>query len=280
MKKTYSIVFAALLLGACSKSEDPLNNKFGFADFPDNATKVILLEDFTGAQCNNCPKAAERARRFHAIKPKNIVVVAIHATPFAIPQAPDYPADFRTDLGADLYDFFVPPEKGIPQGLIDRADYPTKTAKHFDDWDNAFRNRLEVQGKLEMNGELSYDEDGKVFDIQVNLVATENIDAEDLHLCAFLVEDGIVAPQRMPDYSRNADYVHDHVLRAGFNGTFGTKIGDGKLASGEVYSTDLSVSKNPGNKSPDWNVDNCSAVVFVYDRTTFEVHQAFHLHKD
>lgn len=272
------LLFGALSLAlmGCDKVDDPLKDDFGFADFPENATKVILLEEFTGVSCNNCPTAAKRAEGYVQSRPDNIVVVGVHAGGFSVPDA-QHPADFRTDDGKDLFDFFQP--IGVPSGLFDRVDYPTSHSKLLFDWDDTFNSRLAVEGNIEIGSTLSYDATTEEFKISINLAAVSSITATELHLSAYLVEDGIISPQTQPDNSIKDDYEHNHVLRAAFGdaGVFGTKIG--ALAEGQVLSRTFTVKKDKYNKQPYWDPNNCSAIVFVYDKDTYLVQQAYHVYQ-
>ena len=74
----------------------------------------------------------------------------------------------------------------------------------------------------------------------------------------WIVEDGITAMQLMPDGDANADYVHNHVLRAAVNGAWGD---DFSLAEG---ATD---SRNYTGFALDeaWNVQRLRVVAFVYN---------------
>jgi hypothetical protein len=78
-----------------------------------------------------------------------------------------------------------------------------------------------------------------------------------------------VSPQRMPDYSRNPDYVHMFVFRKSFNGLWGdAAFANGDLP-GETWEEDLSIPLEP-----DWNVANCNIIAYVYNERTMEIMQA------
>ena len=72
----------------------------------------------------------------------------------------------------------------------------------------------------------------------------------------WLIEDGIVALQMMPDGSSNDDYVHNHVFRAAVNGTWGEDV---TVKEGEATNKQYTYTL-PEN----WNAENVSVVAFVY----------------
>ena len=101
----------------------------------------------------------------------------------------------------------------------------------------------------------------------------DDLSGRNLYWAAFLVEDGVVATQKMPDGSKNSNYVQNHVLRTGFNTAFGTPIDnfDGLPNSVSCDSRQIVLD-------PDWKWEECGIVLYVYDRDTYEVFQAIEVH--
>ncbi|MFN5378805.1 MAG: hypothetical protein ACK5BQ_08575, partial [Ignavibacteria bacterium] len=58
------------------------------------ALQNVLLEDYTGQLCGNCPEAAEIADRLYKVNGGRVIVTAIHAGIFAKKELPDYQYDF------------------------------------------------------------------------------------------------------------------------------------------------------------------------------------------
>ena len=56
--------------------------------------KKILLEDYTGHKCGNCPRAAEKAEELKEIYGDQLIPIAIHAGFFAS----DFGGNFTTDF--------------------------------------------------------------------------------------------------------------------------------------------------------------------------------------
>jgi hypothetical protein len=88
--------------------------------------------------------------------------------------------------------------------------------------------------------------------------------ASDVKICLYLAENGIISPQTMPDKSINNDYVHNHVFRGSFTGTYGKSI-------------DLSSGSNTFNENmvlpQDAVKENCEVIAFIYDGDTYEILQ-------
>ena len=94
--------------------------------------KKILLEDYTGHTCGNCPRAADTLLALEADYPGKLVPLALHVgSTFAAP-APGHlgsPStafldDYRTTAGEDYDAVFGASSFGLPAGMFSRKDYP------------------------------------------------------------------------------------------------------------------------------------------------------------
>lgn len=224
----------------------------------------VLLEDYTGHTCVNCPAAADVAKGIYEKNKSRVAVVAIHAGPFAKPEAPDYPADHRTEVGEALDALFRISRVGNPNGLVNRTRYNTKFVLGVTSWEAA-TNALLAQGpKLDLSLSHTY------FPEKRTIVAT--VDAtylqpgeNDYSLCVWITEDSIVGDQadnrRNPSHVK--DYVFEHMLRASMNGTFGDSL------TSEIKPIGSSIKKTVRYTIPEtatWSLDKCELVAFVIRR--------------
>ena len=95
------------------------------------ATKCVLIEDFTGQKCVNCPNAAEEAHKIQEMYGTNkVVVVSILAGFMGVPVAK---GGLMTDTGNEYADYWK--VEAYPSGLIDRKeglfDYPAWAAQTY-----------------------------------------------------------------------------------------------------------------------------------------------------
>ena len=120
----FSILFATVWM-ACDKIEEPFS-LINESDFPENPDDTlffvdsisvlhtqVLLEDFTGHLCVNCPEAAKLAHDLAEDLDHKLIIYAVHAGNFAEP-VPEtiFDTDFRTDVGESLntdYSIFANP---------------------------------------------------------------------------------------------------------------------------------------------------------------------------
>lgn len=226
----------------------------------------VLLEEFTGVKCNNCPAAAAEAKRLQTIFGKeNLILLSIHAGNLATTDA-DHPEAFNTSEGTELFNFFQ--LFGVPVGFVNRVDHSNGgIIKPSDTWRTLVPAQLEQQPVAEINlVEDSFNNGTRELTVNgtINVLDTVNGLPANTYLSMFLAEDGIISPQTMGDKTVNPTYEHNHVLRGSFNGTYGAPI---DLSSGSANFSESITLTNEMNKA------NCMAIAFVYDRDTYEILQ-------
>ena len=131
---SYRTISLCLLLAvfSCDYIDDPIQASIGPVDpceLPkmqfkgDSSFRKVLIEDFTGHRCNNCPLASDAIKAIEQNQAGAIVAVAMHAGPanFIDPDPPTYPTDFRTPEGDDLEEFFK--VTFLPAGMVSRTDF-------------------------------------------------------------------------------------------------------------------------------------------------------------
>lgn len=268
-----TIVIGTLLLVGCDRIEGPYlitdQDETSYVEFPalDVSTvyRKVLIEEFTGHRCQNCPTGHQKLEELHERFGDTLVPVGIHYGSLAAPNAVEgYPYDFRTEIGTAIgQDFAI---DGIPTAIINRGyaagGYsPVRWQSKIEAVD-----RSTPLAAIQLINE--YDAASSI--LTANAKVTMLVDCPNpLRLALYLVEDGIVKPQ-LNGTEYIADYVHNHVLRAGFNGIYGKLLnGDGILKVGTGYT----YAKKLNFKDSDWNPANCSVVAVLYDRTAGEVLQ-------
>ena len=101
MKKLYYIflMWAALgLMVACD--EVSVNDRLIYVE-PPQVSRAVLIEDYTGQYCVNCPRATEEIERLIEQYGDSIVIaVAIHSGPFG--KSKGEPSPLYTEVG-DMY---------------------------------------------------------------------------------------------------------------------------------------------------------------------------------
>ena len=262
------MVFAALAFFGCDIIEAPYviptNQENVTVEFPalDLSTvyRKVLIEEYTGHRCTNCPSAHLVLEDLHERFGDTLAIVGIHATSLAN-TSNRFPYNFHTPAGDALAeDFGI---NAIPAAIINREYQQGGWPK--DEWLQKINqvDRSQVRAAIQVINQ--YDADLK---LKVNTKVTMLEDNDHpLRLSVFLIEDGIVKPQ-MSNTTTIEDYTHNHVLRAALNGTYGQPYEDAMPRLTEfTYACSVSFAEH------DWNAANCTVVVFLYDVQSGEVMQ-------
>ena len=261
MKKLLVYCIASLLtmpiLGAC----DDIAEDDRYIDMdtvlPERA---VLIEDFTGQNCSNCPDAHAVIELLEQQYGAAVIPVSIHAGSFGVSvDRTSYPDDYvglmQPEGNVYNYRYDI---KSWPAGMVNRRG----GAMEHDKWAAAVRTELSTpaQANIEVEARLV---DGKIL-IDTEISPKADIDA---NLQLWVVEDGIKAFQRN-GRNRVPDYIHNNVFRAAVNGTWGEPA---KLQKG-IHLT-LSHSIAVRNSATEvWDTDRLKVVAFIYNGT--EVMQA------
>jgi len=274
------LLFTIFAFNACDKIEGPYKEEV--TSFPidttDTATsgeeplvRRVLLEDYTGFKCGNCPDAATKAKDLQALYQEKLIVLSIHAGFFANPssQGP-YTYDFRTQAGNDLDVFFGISAAGNPNGMVNRAGYPS--LNHIiapNSWADSVQQMLARTVEATIKITNTFDTTSKSLN---TIIKTTFINSQSsfYKLAVYLAEDSIVNYQK--DYTKTPsdipNFVHRHVLRGAINSTWGDLLNSDAIAANSSISKSYSFTVNTSYKPK-----QCSVVAILYNSATYEVLQ-------
>lgn len=247
MKKLiYPFLFLPLLISCDQVDKDDRYIKVDDIQ----VTRRVLLEEFTGQRCVNCPEAHAVIEKLEEQYGDDLVVVSIHAGSFGIkspyglmqPEGDDY----ANRWGINSY----------PAGVVDR----TGSVMTYDAWSAAIRSEAGKDTDLEVDLEASLSSDGKTIEITTKLYSSENIEGS---LQLWVVENGIKALQYDGDVTV-ADYTHNNVFRACVNGLWGQEVSLTANVGLQVENS-IEVFTDPTYAVANWNVDKLYIVGFVYN---------------
>lgn len=279
MKKTiYILAILGLVLGACDKIEEPYLKESGSTG-PDPApvekVRKIILEEFTGHLCINCPTATELAQ--DVLKPlfgDQLVLMSIHAGALSVPGNPPYDVDYRTAAGTAIFNFYNP--IGVPTALINRTPYENETTMTKDKWENAIQELIDLPPEAYIEIETEYNDATRELDLHIHTEFLQDLSFP-CNLSVFITESGMISAQKNTNEDIGAvpdilDYEHKHVLRQAVNGTWGELLAENPL-NGSTLTKDYSLTV-----SNSCNANNLSVIALVINANTYEVVQAEEIH--
>ena len=280
MKKYLFIISLISLNNSCDVVEGPYITD---SDSYVNPDKKVIIEDFTGHLCSNCPDAARELAAIEKVYPNQIIGIAIHvstsfARPYSSSSAPEFQYDFRTSWGEDWDANFDASNIGLPRGMVNRVGNESPTLSK-DEWATAVANELkkEIDFKIFISSNAS--SISVISDVQNNI-------SGNYHIVICLTESQIINWQK--DGALNIeDYEHNHVLR--------TVLADEALSSTTNYSAGQRIEKTIsydlidleqlnidysyqneqyGNgNAGEWNKSNMSIIAYIYNTATNEILQ-------
>jgi hypothetical protein len=266
-------VFAfAILVNSCDIIEPPYKEDNGNTPV-DTTAKVVLLEEYTGFLCGNCPAAGRIA---HAIKekyPDNVILLAVHAGALALP-TPKHKYNFISQVMKDLDGYFdIGYGLGTPNGLVDRALYNSATILPETEWEAAVVERMKKPASIKIDLTPSYNSTNKTISCSAKMKFLSEAPSS-YHLALYVVEDSIVQFQK--DYSKAPnvdieDYVHNNIIRDALTNTFGNPISDAVIKKDSEITLEYS-KVIPGGA--DWRPQWIRIVAIITDNNNnYEVIQ-------
>lgn len=230
------------------------------------AERAVLLEDFTGQMCLNCPDAHEVIGQLEEqYGSDKVIAVSIHCGSFGLPTA-------ITDFSSNTVGLMTAEGEAIlqaygiqsqPMGVINMG-----TPCKYDQWATKVRDAIQTVTNVTVSSQARYsatDRDGKdgyfgTIEIESKILSSETHQA---NIQYWIVEDGIVAMQRRGS-QMISDYVHDNVFRAQvFPGIKGESL---ELSANIEKNVTGSIGTR-WSAIEHWEVKNLSVVTIVSDKS-------------
>lgn len=269
----FKAILLITILSSCDIVEGPYAKKKGDTnDTTNQVLRKILVEDFTGHQCGNCPRAAEALKAIEELYPDQIIPLGIHVGFFAEPSSSgNYTADYRCETGNELDQYYGNSIAGLPNGLINRISFDSNPIVQYTDWSSKAAQLVSLPPDATIDLNPQYNAATRSLQVNADVDILTAL-SDSLHLAFYLSEDSIVSPQK--DYSLTPstilNYTHRHVLRGSMNGTWGLPLSAGtSFASGSTYASNATFTI-PAN----WNDNNLHVVAILFRAVSKDVIQA------
>lgn len=184
--------------------------------------KAVLLEEYTGKGCGNCPDGAAMAAQLKALRGERLQVVAIHAGHYAEPTGGADTFDLRTAYSDSL--LAQAGEYGYPQGTVDRVDMPDYgrgiMAMGRGYWTKAIKARSFDTATVNLWIGASLAADSRTLSVTVEGYYYRSAESRVNRLNVALLQNHIPGPQNQG----GDDYLHEHVLRDLLTGLWGDSL--------------------------------------------------------
>lgn len=282
MKSTYILMILGSLLGlllfSCTKLEEPFvtTKTTKIVDTIMNWDTVhpvrkVLLEDYTGHKCVNCPEAAEVAHGLEGLYGGKLILLAVHAGFNAVPSpSGDFTANYTTTAG-EVWNVDLGINSTNPQGLVDRKVFGSSIVLSKDAWGPSVSQiiGLPPDAFIVINNKFNSNTGSLNSTVYTKFI---NPKSGTVRLCLCIVEDSLVSPQKNNNPGIGPvpviyDYLFMHVLRGTINGTWG------EVLTTSVNTTHTYIDRVTFTLNSAWKPKNCWLYAFVFDDATKEIYQ-------
>jgi hypothetical protein len=288
MKKIFlSLITLLITVAACNKIDatdgvfnitSPVEVSPWDPDYAATVVQKIYMEKFTGHTCIFCPNGARTLKAIMEEDP-TVIATAIHCLSQANPGSPTgiFANNYKTPMGDVICnDFGI---NGLPKATINRMETGDLTTRGIapSGWRTflAGIDRNNVKAGIQLY--CTVNETQKEIEAKVEVTIIKEI-PNPVQICLILQQDSIISAQ-MDGSSSNIDtnYVHLHMLRAGFNGNYGTRLTPNGIVSAQTkYTTTFRLSYEnsfPYSNNIPLVIKHSSVVAYLIDMVTKEVIQ-------
>ena len=213
--------------------------------------KTVLIKDFTGARCVNCPAAAEYAHNLqHQLGEDHIFIMSVHAGYLAQPLG-QFP-DFLTDEGTAWYNN----HDSNPLFSVDHVALTDGNTLKVEQIDAPVAAALEEEQAFEIVVTPQFEVTTRQLQVGVQTLALENLDGQ-FSITVCLVEDHIIGWQTIPG-GVDKEYDFRNVFRGTLNGANGEEFEGLHVNANDSFHFSYSTEINA-----DYNADECYLMVYV-----------------
>ncbi len=208
MNRIGFILITVILIIGCTEIPPTLNRS---VDLSTNAARKVLVEEYTGVRCGNCPAGTALLQSLKEDLGDKLVVVSFHAGFFAKPY-PSSTQDFKTTETEALQSLLGEP-LGYPAATINRKIFDNDASRiiNASDWAIRIQQELEIPSPFMLENNLQVNLQTNQLNIQITATLLQDL-SQDAFLSVFVLEDNIVNAQATPDMIKD-DYLHRHILR-------------------------------------------------------------------
>ncbi len=240
---------AAWSLASCDKVDE--DDRLIYVA-PAEVSAHVLIEDFTGQSCINCPAASDViAELQETYGHENVIAVGLYSGPFGkSSKGIFYP--LTTETGDYYYE-----QRGIeaqPCGSINRGAASYNTAE----WATVVRDALQQTSPVSIECEASLNSETNNIAVDVTIGSSQEY--SDVKVNVWLIEDNVTSWQLMPGNKLENDYTHNHVFRTALTAVDGDAI---LLSPGSENKLSYSSSLSEVDTKGEWVAENLSIVAFV-----------------
>jgi hypothetical protein len=227
------------------------------------ANRNVILEEFTGRNCQYCPDGHAIANQITASNPGRFWAVNVHAGGYA---ATSYPNFNTTDATAILGGFDV---DGFPSGVVNRS---TAAGQSRGAWESLANQQMNQAAECNVAGIAIVNPITRLATITVEVYYTGNSSVNENYLTVAMLQDSILGSQSggstwNPGQMIGNQYVHMHILRDVITNTWGDAISPTTQGTLITRTYEYQIPETIGNPNGvDVDLNNIYFLAWVSER--------------
>lgn len=244
-------------LTACDNIDE--NDRYIPVERPE-ISRVVLIQEFTGMNCVNCPNGAAVLHNLQEQFPGSVIVVGMHPenNPNTMPLAG---LNLTSPLATAYYEYFQP--NAFPAAMVNGGELMYNT----DLWTTSVIEALKIPAAVDLHITTTYDSESRELKADFETVFNQMYSG-DLSVLLWVMENDIHGLQMSLGGKVIVDYSHNHVLRGSLNGTWGEQIGQNFVTEQKITGSGSIILNEK------WVPENCEVVALVFQTGSKTVEQA------
>jgi hypothetical protein len=289
--KILGLLLGAALFASCEEqgpainfdetASDPSDTTYIMSPVPAAQPRNVVLEEFTGVTCTNCPSAHDIVKSIKANYGDRFVPIGLYQenlVNFTGPVDKDghkTKDDFRTPISDQINNTIYNAQgNNLPIGGVDRVQFQGEPMKPMDraKWVAKIDQRMNVKSPVNLEAVSTWNDNGSL-KVKVTITFTEEV-TEKVYFTAGILQDNIIDAQ-LKGLQVIYDYEHEHVLRGLItpNGVNGQDLPQsGVYEKGRTFVRTININdlkshlKQPSQYlNPDYiKPENCKVFVLVH----------------
>jgi len=184
---------------------DPGNNQ------GDNQLQNVLIEEYTGVRCQNCPAGARLLEELKNIHKERLVILSIHGGFFAQPTNAENKLTLDNSFGRDLIRIYNQPQ-GYPSAIVNRKAFDGFLFAGGNSWAGYINNELKNQPPLRIAMKVNKNTGIRSLNIVADLTLLVQSTNDPYFISIAIAENNIKDAQLTPN-GVDVNYIHQHVMR-------------------------------------------------------------------
>lgn len=239
-------------------TEDPDPEGPGTED-PKVIPHKVLIQEFTGQGCINCPQGAAIVHSLQSQNPGSIIAVNLH------PENTQYTRPLgniklTSPLATVYYNYYRP--ASFPSACINGST----PVSNISLWTNEILTAAKLESAADLNLTTEYDPATRNLKVTYDSRFVKAFNSP-LNINIWIMENGIVGPQ-FSGSNILLDYIHNHVLRTSLTGDWGVSMAN-SFAENDKFNASFTIKLDDS-----WVAENCEVIAFLQNPSSKNVEQA------